>query len=73
MALPWQTPLNELIRKFRSLVLEGPISGGKHRFMKKGTRKVRVPNPHHQEQIGMPLLKEILRQASISEDEWLGA
>jgi hypothetical protein len=36
----------ELIRRFRTLGFEGPISGGRHQFMKKGALKVRIPNPH---------------------------
>jgi len=37
--------------------------------MKRGPLKLRVPNPHVGD-IGIPLLKEISRQANISEDEW---
>jgi predicted RNA binding protein YcfA (HicA-like mRNA interferase family) len=59
----------ELIRKFRSLGYSGPISGGKHQFMVKGSLKIRIPNPHV-EGIGPSLLKEILRQAGISSQEW---
>jgi predicted RNA binding protein YcfA (HicA-like mRNA interferase family) len=62
----------ELIRKFRSLGYSGPISGGKHQFMFKGSLKIRIPNPHI-EDIGPPLLKEILRQAGISSPEWEAA
>lgn len=36
----------ELIRKLRALGFDGPFSGGKHQFMIKGQRKVRIPNPH---------------------------
>jgi predicted RNA binding protein YcfA (HicA-like mRNA interferase family) len=49
--------------------LEGPFSGGKHQFMVRGDVTVRVPNPHHGD-IGKELLSRILRQASISKDEW---
>jgi hypothetical protein len=35
----------ELIRKFRSLGFTGPLSGGRHQFMKKGVLKVRIPKP----------------------------
>jgi predicted RNA binding protein YcfA (HicA-like mRNA interferase family) len=59
----------ELIRKFRSLGYYGPVSGGKHQFMIKGSQKIRIPNPHT-EDIGPHLLKEILRQAGISSQEW---
>lgn len=37
--------------------------------MRREKLKLRIPNPH-QGDIGLPLLKEILRQANISEDEW---
>jgi len=59
----------ELISKFRSLGYSGPFSGGKHQFMIKGSQKIRIPNPHI-EDIGPSLLKEILRQAGISSQEW---
>lgn len=72
MGLPTQTTRPELIRKFRALGWEGPVSGGKHAFMKRGTRKVRIPNPHGSD-IHVSLLKEILRQAEISEAEWVQA
>ncbi|MCC7201171.1 MAG: type II toxin-antitoxin system HicA family toxin [Nitrospirae bacterium] len=60
----------ELIRKFRSLGYEGPYSGGKHQFMKKGQKKIRIPNPHGTGDINITLAKEILRQAGIGKEEW---
>lgn len=60
----------ELIRRFRSLGFTGPISGGRHEFMKKGSLKVRIPNPHKGDAIGGSLVREILRQASIGLDQW---
>jgi len=60
----------ELIRKFRSLGYSGPFSGGKHQFMIKGRKKIRIPNPHGNKDIYAGLVKEILRQAGISNDEW---
>ncbi len=59
----------ELIRKFRAFGFIGPYSGGNHQFMMKGSRKVRIPNPHGQD-IGGGLLREILKQAGILEDDW---
>ena len=59
----------ELIRKFRGLGFEGPFSGRKHQFMVRGRQKIRIPNPHVRD-IGVSLLKEILRQAGISSEEW---
>jgi predicted RNA binding protein YcfA (HicA-like mRNA interferase family) len=59
----------ELLRKFRALGYNGPFSGGKHQFMIKGKQKIRIPNPHMSD-IGVSLLKEILRQAGISSQDW---
>lgn len=59
----------ELIQKFRKLGFEGPYSGGKHQFMIRGSKKIRIPNPHAGD-IDISLLKEILRQAGISSQEW---
>ncbi len=59
----------ELIRKFRALGYSGPFSGGKHQFMIKGSQKIRIPNPHISD-IGVSLVKEILRQAGISTQDW---
>lgn len=63
------TARRELIRKLRALGFEGPLSGGRHPFMKKGRLKLRIPNPHHQD-VSVDLLKRILRQVGITEKEW---
>jgi predicted RNA binding protein YcfA (HicA-like mRNA interferase family) len=60
----------ELIRKFRMLGYSGPFSGGRHQFMIKGKKKIRIPNPHGTKDIEFSLLKEILRQAEISNEDW---
>ena len=60
----------ELIRKFRALGYSGPFSGGRHQFMISGGKKIRIPNPHGSGDVGSGLVKEILRQASISDEEW---
>ncbi|MEW6447274.1 MAG: type II toxin-antitoxin system HicA family toxin [Bacillota bacterium] len=59
----------EFIRRLRRLGFEGPFSGGKHSFMRRGALKLRIPNPH-QGDISPGLLKEILRQAGITKEEW---
>ena len=59
----------DLIRKFRALGYSGPFSGGKHQFMIKGSQKIRIPNPHVGD-MSASLVKEILRQAGISSQEW---
>ena len=38
--------------------------------MVKGRQKIRIPNPHSGNEIDVSLLKEILRQAGIKDDEW---
>jgi predicted RNA binding protein YcfA (HicA-like mRNA interferase family) len=63
-------PYRELIRKLRKLGYSGPYSGGKHQFMIKGEQKIRIPNPHKSKDINISLVKEILRQAKINQEEW---
>ncbi len=60
----------KLIKKFRSLEFDGPFSGGKHQFMVKGTKKIRIPNPHGGKDVHTSLVNEILKQAGISGEEW---
>jgi predicted RNA binding protein YcfA (HicA-like mRNA interferase family) len=59
----------DLVRAFQRLGFDGPYSGGKHQFMVRGNRTVRVPNPHVSD-IGPDLLSRILRQAGITRDDW---
>ncbi len=61
---------DELIRKLRRLNFSGPYSGGRHSYMKRGKYRQIIPNPHGKE-ISSELIKEILKQANISVDEWL--
>jgi predicted RNA binding protein YcfA (HicA-like mRNA interferase family) len=67
--MPKPIALRELIRKLRKLGFDGPYSGGRHLFMRKGQLKVRIPNPHRGD-ISYALLAEILRQAGISKSDW---
>ena len=60
----------DLIRKFRALGYSGPFSGGKHHFMIKGRKKIRIPNPHGSGDIDISLVKEIIRQSGIGNEEW---
>ena len=48
---------------------EGPYQEGKHPYMVKGNITVTIPNPHRKE-IGVDLLRRILKQAGISRKEW---
>jgi predicted RNA binding protein YcfA (HicA-like mRNA interferase family) len=68
--MPSNISRRELIRKFRALGYNGPFTGKRHQFMKKGAKKIRIPNPHSSEDVHVSLLKEILRQAGIGNEEW---
>jgi predicted RNA binding protein YcfA (HicA-like mRNA interferase family) len=59
----------ELIHYMRRLGFEGPISGGNHQFMVRGSLKVWIPNPH-EGGIGRNFLRKILKQAGISQSDW---
>lgn len=67
--MPKNVSLRKLVQNFRKLDFEGPMSGGKHLFMKKGSLKVHIPNKHKGD-ISAGLVSEILRQAGISKKEW---
>jgi len=60
----------EFLRKFRRLGFSGPSQVGKHLFMIKGRQKVAIPNPHGKTIDDLKLLKRILRQAGINDQEW---
>jgi predicted RNA binding protein YcfA (HicA-like mRNA interferase family) len=64
-AISWK----RLIQNFRKLGFEGPYSGGRHLFMKKGSLKVHIPSKHKGD-IGAGLVNEILRQAGIDKEKW---
>jgi predicted RNA binding protein YcfA (HicA-like mRNA interferase family) len=67
--MPKNISWRKLVQKFRKLGFDGPYSGGRHLFMIKGDLKVRIPNLHRGD-ISKHLIAEILRQASISAEEW---
>ena len=56
--------------RLQALGFSGPYTGGRHQFMVRGSIRLVLPNPHRGE-IGVDLLKRILRQAGIEEEEWL--
>jgi predicted RNA binding protein YcfA (HicA-like mRNA interferase family) len=61
-----------MVRRLRELGFVGPyISSGPHPYyMKKEDLTVNLPNPHKQD-IGVDLLKKVLKRAEISREEWL--
>ena len=70
LEMPRTLSRRELVRRFRALGYTGPFSGGRHQFMVRGEKKIRIPNPHGSGDVHISLVKEILRQARISETEW---
>lgn len=63
---------SEVIRKLKKLGFEGPYPGGRHSFMKRGSYRQIIPNPHGG-QIDSVLVREILRQTGIADDDWLNS
>ena len=59
----------ELVRRLRKLGFGGPFAGGKHPYMVRGDLVLTIPN-HHRGDIGIELLKRILKQGGIRPDEW---
>lgn len=62
----------ELVRKLKCLGFEGPFAGGKHLWMRRGSLRLTIPNPHGGA-IDPGLIRRILRQAGITVSEWIGA
>jgi predicted RNA binding protein YcfA (HicA-like mRNA interferase family) len=60
----------EFLRKLHSLGFSGPVQVGKHPFMIRGQQKLAIPNPHGKTIDDVKLLKRILRQAGINDQEW---
>lgn len=59
----------DLIGYLKRLGFSGPFSGGRHQFMIKDDLVLHIPNPHEGD-IGRDLLSRILKQASVSKQEW---
>ena len=64
-------PVNRriLIKKLRKLGFIGPFPATRHEYMKCRNQKIFIPNPHRKD-IGIPLLKRIIKQVGISEKEF---
>lgn len=69
--MPKNISWRKFIKRLKILGFDGPFSGGRHLFMIKGGLKLHIPNPHRGD-ISAALLAEILRQAGIGIDEWMG-
>jgi predicted RNA binding protein YcfA (HicA-like mRNA interferase family) len=58
-----------MMRRLRALGWDGSHQRGKHPFMVKGQTRLTVPNPHYGD-IDWSLMKNILRSAGISAEDW---
>ncbi|MCK4781894.1 type II toxin-antitoxin system HicA family toxin [Candidatus Parcubacteria bacterium] len=67
--MPKNISWRKLVQKFRKFGFEGPYSGGRHQFMKKGVLKIHIPSKH-KGNISAGLVSEILRQAGINKQDW---
>jgi len=62
-------PRRILIKKLKAVGFSGPHAGGRHEYMKRNHEKIFIPNPHGGD-IGLPIIKKIVRQINISNQEF---
>ncbi len=72
--MPKLSPIKHktLVKRLKQFGFEGPFPGGKHLYMIKNEIRLTLPNPHRNE-IGIDLLRKILKQVGISPDDFLNA
>ena len=72
--MPKLSPIKHktLVKRLKQFGFEGPFPGGKHLYMIKNEIRLTLPNPHRNE-IGIDLLRKILKQTGISPDNFLNA
>jgi len=63
-------PRRILIRKLKKLGFSGPFSAARHQYMKRNGEKIFIPNPHGKD-IGLPIIKKIIQQLKLSNQEFL--
>jgi len=71
--MPKLSPLKprKVIQKLRKLGYQGPYPGGRHGHMVHGKTGQTIPVPMHQgKDIAVGLIREIIREAGISPEEW---
>jgi predicted RNA binding protein YcfA (HicA-like mRNA interferase family) len=59
----------DFIAALRKAGFHGPNAGGKHDYMLRGNHSVTIPNPHGRD-ISEHFLRDLLKQAGISREEW---
>jgi predicted RNA binding protein YcfA (HicA-like mRNA interferase family) len=68
------TPLkaSAVVRKLRQLGFDGPLPGGKHRRMVHPDTGQIIPIPIHKgKDVGLGLIREIVRELGITREEWI--
>jgi len=63
-------PRRILIKKLRKLGFFGLYPATRHEYMKRGKEKIFIPNPHGKD-IGLPIIKKVIQQLKISNQEFL--
>ena len=58
-----------LIRKLKNLGFNGPFVAKRHQYMIGKNQKIFIPNPHGKD-IGVPLVRRIIKQLNISPEEF---
>ena len=61
----------KLISKLKALAFEVPFIAKQHQYMIKEMHKIFIPNPHGGKDIAIPILKKIIRQIGITQDEFI--
>jgi predicted RNA binding protein YcfA (HicA-like mRNA interferase family) len=59
----------DLVKYLKQIGFSNPRPGGNYEYMKRGRKRVKLPNPH-QGDVSQPLLIRILKEAGISREEW---
>ena len=60
-----------LIKKLRKLGFICPFPATRHEYLIKASHKIFIPNTHGNKDIGIPIIKEIIKQLGISRDNFL--
>lgn len=63
-------PRRILIKKLRKVGFSGPYPAARHEYMSRNGEKIFIPNPHGKD-IGLPIIKKIIDQLRISNQEFL--
>jgi len=63
-------PRHILVKKLKKAGFSGPFSAAKHGYMKQGKTKIFIPNPHGKD-IGLPIIKKIINQLNLTNQEFL--